>query len=189
MADYTLGNRMLCPTLGSGSDCWMQAALALSGADKVGDSNKYVITIDVNVWMRWVYEYGYSTITLSGTNYASKTVVSSSVIHPASNADYPAIHSYANRNSWLNGGVFTFEVDKASTEQTYSFTVTFANASTNPASTTKTLSIAVPKKKSGVHVQVNGEEKDGMVYVNVGGNWKDKTIVYGKASGAWQEGE
>ena len=91
----------------------------------------------------------------------------------------------------------TIVVNKTNAEQTVSISAEFGtayaylepnnNVYVSQVSSIKTVSITIPKRKSGAHVKVNGTWKEGRVYVKVNGTWKEGE-VFAKVNGEWKKG-
>ena len=182
---YERSDKLICVDIDP--NAWMQGAIDITGADKVGDENTYVVTVDTNVWMHWVYEYGWSTLKLLRSGTVIQTILNNGLIHPENESGYPEIESYAIRSGWASGGVFSYEIPKTYSEQTITFGLQFTNGACSPSSATVSKQITIPKKKSGMHVNVGGTWKEGRVFVKVDGAWKEGQ-VFTKVNGTWKEG-
>ena len=129
---YERSDKLICVDIDP--NAWMQGAIDITGADKVGDENTYVVTVDTNVWMHWVYEYGWSTLKLLRSGTVIQTILNNGLIHPENESGYPEIESYAIRSGWASGGVFSYEIPKTYSEQTITFGLQFTNGACSPSS-------------------------------------------------------
>lgn len=189
MADYSYGNPVLVIPAWTGK---LRVGIAVSLVSETNDEITYNIKVSPEVYQYQGIPHHYFEVTVDGV----------SIIEPPQSDDYMAnTPAYPGDGRWyastseISGydGNITFPKGNAQrsvvvaaalgTEQAFEVSGVWVNK----AEATHSVSISIPKKKSGMHVNVGGTWKEGQVFVKADGAWKEGQ-VFTKVNGTWKEG-
>lgn len=187
MAAYSYGTPVLAIAAWTGR---LRVGIAVSLVSETNDDITYNVKVAPEVYQYHGIPHHYFDVKVDGTSKKSQSDVymANSPAYPGDNRWYAStsqISGYDGNVTFQKGNTERSAVISASLGTNYAFEVSGVWVSKVQA--THSVSVTIPKKKSGMHVKIGGAWKEGQVFVKVDGAWKEGQ-VFTKVNGTWKEG-